>query len=108
MKSLILILLFFSFVTPTQAQLTPTKLRCEYLVNPSVIDVGAPSLSWVKIAKPNERGQTQTAWEIMVATSKEKLVKGEADLWSSGKVTGQTINIEYKGKVLSSRQDCWW
>ena len=93
----------------TQAQLTPTQLRCEYLENPQVVDVLNPRLSWVNIAQKVDRGQVQTAWEIRVANSKEELLNNQADLWSSGKVMStQSNNIYYKGKPLSSRQDCWW
>ncbi|HEX6224151.1 MAG TPA: family 78 glycoside hydrolase catalytic domain [Chryseolinea sp.] len=92
-----------------QAQIVPTALRCEYLENPPVIDVATPRLSWVNVAGEGDRGQVQTAWEIRVASSKEELLKGRADLWSSGKVTsGQSTNNYYAGKTLLSRQDCWW
>lgn len=50
------------------------RLNCEYLVNPSVIDVVSPGLSWINKADAVERGQLQTAWEIRVAESKESLL----------------------------------
>ena len=56
-----------------KAGIKPVRLTCEYLHNPQVIDVMNPRLSWVNISDDNERGQTQTAWEIRVAGSKEKL-----------------------------------
>ncbi|MBL7972987.1 MAG: hypothetical protein JNL03_15825, partial [Prolixibacteraceae bacterium] len=84
-------------------------MRCEYLENPPCIDVVNPRLSWVNIAGPGERGQIQTAWEIRVAGTKEKLLKGQADLWESGKIISEKSNyIGYNGKPLQSRQDCWW
>jgi alpha-L-rhamnosidase len=92
-----------------QAAITPVKLTCENLHNPMVVDILNPHLSWVNIALENERGQLQTAWEISVAGTKEKLLKGEADLWNSGKImSNESVNIQYNGKPLSSRQDCWW
>ncbi len=92
-----------------QAGITPTQLKCEYLENPEVVDVLTPRLSWVNIADEGERGQMQSAWEIRVAGSKEKLQNGEIDLWESGKVsTSKSINIHYEGKALTSRQNCWW
>lgn len=91
------------------ACITPTRLRCEYLENPQAVDVLNPRLSWVNIAKDGERGQTQTAWEIRVAGTKEKLLSDKADLWNSGKVfSNQSFNVLYSGKQLSSRQNCWW
>ena len=49
--------------------------------NPEGID--APLLSW-KI-KSSQLGLYQTAWEIEIASSKDLLEKGEADIWKSGK-----------------------
>ena len=91
------------------AKITPTRLQCEYLENPQVIDVLIPRLSWVNIADQGERDQIQTAMEIRVAGTKENLLNGQADLWSSGKISSdKSNNINYAGKPLSSRQDCWW
>ena len=110
MKKYFLFLLFFTFFTIiSEAQVSPVKLRCEYLENPQVVDVQNPRLSWVNIAEKGDRGQVQTAWEIRVASSKDKLFNNQADLWTSGKVvSNQSVNIYYRGKPLLSRQDCWW
>lgn len=78
-------------------------------MNPAVIDVLNPRLSWVNIAEVGERGQLQTAWEIRVAGTKERLLNDKADIWESGKViSSQSMNVHYAGKPLVSRQDCWW
>ncbi len=110
MKNLVLFLIFFGIkISILHAGIIPSKLRCEYLENPQVIDVLTPRLSWVNTALDNERGQLQTAWEIRVAGSKEKLVNGQSELWNSDKVvSNQSYNVIYEGKELSSRQDCWW
>lgn len=95
--------------SPAEAKISPTRLRCEYLENPQVVDVLNPRLSWVNMADAGERGQVQTAWEIRVASSKEKLISSNADLWNSGKIPSkESNNIRYGGKTLSSRQACWW
>ena len=73
------------------------------------VDVLKPRLSWINRASDDERGEMQTAWEIRVAGSKDKLLSGKPDLWNSGKmISSESINIEYGGKPLSSRLDCWW
>src|SRR5262245_25911099 len=59
-------------------------LRCEYLMNPNGIDVTAPRLSW-KLSS-DERGQRQTAFRIIVATTAAKLARDEGDLCDSGRV----------------------
>ena len=75
--------------------------------NPSVVDVVQPRLAWINLADNNEKGQTQTAWQVRVAGSKKQL--STPDLWDSKKVIGnQSIRVKYNGKTLRSRQDCWW
>ena len=89
------------------AGLTPTYLRCESLVNPEGIGETAPRLSW--IVESNERGQRQTAWQILVASSGSLLQQHRGDLWDSGKVVGDdTLGIVYAGPTLRSRQQCFW
>ena len=90
--------------------LTATKLRCEYKADPQGIDVARPRLSWLLAASdPNVRGLKQTAYEILVASSKEKLDADQGDLWSSGKVASdETIQLAYAGKELASRAEAFW
>ena len=86
---------------------TATILRCEYLINPLSIDAREPRLSWqlASIA----RGVSQTAYQIVVSTTPANLALNKGDLWDTGKVTSrETIQIEYKGKPLQSRQQCFW
>ena len=87
--------------------LRPDRLTCEYLVNPPVIDVLNPRISWVNNAAPGLRGQFQTAYQIRVASSPRLLFK--PDMWDSEKVEStESINISYEGKSLESRKDYWW
>ena len=58
MKRLLLLTLLCVFTwTAGIGKITPTKLTCEYLKNPAVIDVKLPRLSWVNIAEKGERGK---------------------------------------------------
>jgi len=49
-KILSLIIIFWINVSLIHAGIAPTRLRCEYLDNPQVIDLMNPRLSWVNIA----------------------------------------------------------
>jgi alpha-L-rhamnosidase len=107
-KHLVMIIYLLLSAPYLIADIKPARLTCEYLINPLVVDVLMPRLSWINITGEGDRGQYQTAWEIRVAGSKEKLI-GLADLWNSGKVeSDQSVNVRYQGKPLASRQDCWW
>lgn len=87
--------------------MTPLKLKCEYLNDPLGIDAIKPRLSW--ILRPTQRGQKQTAYQILVSNSKEKLRQGTGNLWDSEKVnSGETVHIVYDGKKLKSGMRCFW
>jgi alpha-L-rhamnosidase len=88
-------------------KISPTKLTCEYMENPAVVDVQQPRLAWINIADEGERGQAQTAYQIKVASSKDKL--SNPDLWDSQRVvSNESTRIEYAGQPLQSRTECWW
>lgn len=93
-----------------EAHIYPTSLRCEYKINPLGINEREPRLSWVlKTIEPELRGAKQTAYQVLVATSREGLERNEADLWDSGRVeSGETTQIAYSGKPLRSEMVCWW
>ena len=93
-------------------------LRCEYLNNPLGIDVARPQLNWkiadVQSKTTNQKSEMpravrQTAYQVLVASSEKLLKEGKADLWDSGRVeSGQSVNVEYKGKELESLVICHW
>lgn len=87
--------------------LTFGRLTCEMLENPSGIDEERPRLSWV--LESDRRGAAQSAYQVLVASSREKIDRDEADLWDSGKVgTDQSILIDYAGETLKSGQQAFW
>ena len=87
--------------------LAAENLRCEYRINPVGLDVTQPRLNWTLASE--QRGQRQTAFEILVASSPETLARNSGDLWTSGKVaTDQTIHVAYGGQPLASRMRVWW
>ncbi len=61
--------------------------RCEYLKDPLGIDVKQPRLSWrLEAANADARGQRQTAYQVLAASTKALLEEGRGDLWDSGTV----------------------
>jgi alpha-L-rhamnosidase len=88
------------------------NLRCEYRENPVGIDATRPRLSWqieVSGQRSEDRGQKQTAYQILVASSEELLKKDKGDLWDSGKVASdRSVAIPYGGSALESGRTCPW
>ncbi len=103
--SLFLITIVFNKVNAFE----PIDLRCEYRINPLGIENLSPRLSWKIVDAQNERGQKQTAYQLIVASSPEKLNKNIGDLWDSKKqLSEQSVNVVYKGVLLKSNQSCYW
>ncbi len=118
--SLLLMLLTVTFMvatplifTPSPAQaaaLVPTRLRCEYRVNPLGVDSASPRLDWIlQPGSPTARGLRQTAYHVLVASSPNLLARDRGDLWNSGTVQSDQMNqIAYAGKPLKSSQQVFW
>jgi alpha-L-rhamnosidase len=94
-------------MAPPSAAVTVADLRCEYLVNPLGIDAAEPRLSW--ILESAKRGEKQTAYQVLVASSEERLAQDQGDRWDSGRVASdQSTHVRYAGKPLASRAAVWW
>jgi alpha-L-rhamnosidase len=97
----------FFTAASSRAGVEAVNLRCESLADPEGIDTMHPLLSWE--LKSSARGESQSAYEILVASSPSLLAGGKADLWDSGKMlSGQSIKIPYAGETLKTAQDCFW
>ncbi len=85
----------------------PVNLRCEYLSNPLGIDVRQPRFAWV--LEHSERGQKQSAYQVLVATRPSVLGEDKGDAWDSGKVeSDDSTQVAYKGKPLESGHAYDW
>ncbi|MBP1965226.1 glycoside hydrolase family 78 protein [Paenibacillus aceris] len=81
--------------------------KTEYLTNPIGLDVLKPRLFWQ--LRADNRGVEQSAYHIMVASSREKLEDGQADMWDSGKVdSNASTHVQYEGKPLQSQGEYYW
>src|SRR5690625_609055 len=84
-----------------------TDLETEYTDNPIGIDETEPRLSWK--LESTEKGQKQTAYQIQVASSKDKLLDNQPDIRETGKVeSSQSGNIVYEGNALESSERYFW
>jgi hypothetical protein len=89
------------------AGMSVASLGCEHGENPTGVDVPQPRLSWV--LQSSQRGDRQTAYQILVASSEASLNKDSGDLWDSGKViSDDTVQIPFAGKPLKSSQQVFW
>lgn len=85
----------------------PYELRCDYSNDPVGIDDTSPKLSW--LLKSSERGQKQTAYQILVSVNPENLKNDAGEVWNSGVVQSeQSAQIVYEGKKPESGRRYYW
>jgi alpha-L-rhamnosidase len=84
-----------------------TNMLVQYLKNPLGIETKSPLLSYT--LESEDQNQFQTAYCILVSSTKELLHKNIGDMWDSGKVSLENnYAIAYGGAYLSSRQELFW
>ncbi len=87
--------------------LWPTHLLADEASGPLGIDAASPRLAWR--LESEERGQRQTAFRVLVASTKEILGRDLGDLWDSGRVASdQTSGVPYAGRPLRSFERVYW
>jgi hypothetical protein len=104
------IILFFtmSFLTFAQ-QNQPTGLMIDLLSAPDRVELtnSIPSFFW--IVDSHQKNETQTAYQILVADSQEKITAQVGNVWDSGKIqSAESINIKYAGAPLASFSTFYW
>ena len=90
------------------------NLMIEALENPVGIESTTPRMSWKTEfnSVPNESAiynKRQSAYQILVASSLEKLEANDGDLWDSGKVQSEdSLFVDYAGKPLQTLKKYFW
>ncbi len=86
---------------------TPTNARIIDNFEQLGVDTATPRFAWVVNAL--DRGESQTAYEIVVSSSQAGLTGGQGILWDSGEIVStQQFGIVYAGTALSPTTQYWW
>lgn len=93
-----------------QSSMMPVDLTCEYLTNPTGLDITHPRFSWtLQPTDDSAYSQQQTAYRILVGSVKKKKSDNFGDMWDSGWIESDNMQlIEYGGKPLQSDQKYYW
>lgn len=97
------------FITSSLAEkpTAPVGLLVNGVSEPLAIDREATRFTWM--SADTRRGEKQTAYQILVASSAENLTAGKADCWDSGKVdSDKSASVEYEGRSLPAATRFWW
>lgn len=90
---------------PEPVSEAPSGLLCELLRRPELTAItdARPELSFISAAK------RQSAYQILVASSRAALDADQGDAWDSGKQqSDRSIDIEYEGALLEPGQAYFW
>jgi len=85
----------------TQTTFAPTGLMCELMARPGLTQIKdrRPEFAWV-VNFPTQ-GDRQKAYQILVASSNERLGQDEGNVWNSGRVeSARSVAVEYAGRPL--------
>jgi len=106
--SLLLILFSLVFHGPKKpSSSSPAGLMVEFIREPQTVQIldPRPEFSWIV---PDVAGK-QTAYQILVSSSKELLARDIGDLWNGLKTAGpESVEVEYSGAALPSNSICYW
>lgn len=105
-KNIALLLLCIA-VPSLHAAVEVQNLRCEARENPQGIDTLHPRLSW-QLSSPS-RGEKQSAYQILVASSADLLAQDKGDVWDSGKIgSGSAFPVSFEGLRPNSSAEYFW
>jgi alpha-L-rhamnosidase len=83
------------------------KLLVNAKENPITIENNQITFSWVVSSKGNSK--SQSAYQILVASAKDKLNEDDADIWNSDKTEiNKSTFVKYKGTALKAMQTYFW
>ena len=103
-------LFFLSALFPDQKKPDtdgPSGLMVEFIRNPGQVRIldAKPEFSWIV---PDD-AESQTAYQLLVSSSKELLSKDIGDLWNGIKtISSKSVEVEYAGGKLSENSTYFW
>ncbi|SFA38392.1 Alpha-L-rhamnosidase N-terminal domain-containing protein [Pedobacter suwonensis] len=108
MNKVVIFSFFYLFTFPLFAQEVKVfHLSCEYRSNPLGIDAVQPHFSWQMTS--DQHNIMQTAYQLLVSKSLISLKQDKGEVWDSKKIiSGQSIQIKYRGAALQSAQRYYW
>ncbi|HWB25742.1 MAG TPA: family 78 glycoside hydrolase catalytic domain [Chitinophagaceae bacterium] len=89
------------------SQIQITSALCENKVNPLGVALQGLHFSWEMTSA--EQGQYQTAYQLVISSSLNKLRAGNYDVYNSAKVpSSQSIMVKAGDKTFAPAQTCYW
>ena len=85
---------------PAAPTVSPTALRTDGRIIPTLDPADPISLTWaLTTTDPAARKLVQSGYQILAASSPDKLSEQQADLWNSGRIaSADSVLVAYPGK----------
>ncbi|MDF2649790.1 MAG: alpha-L-rhamnosidase [Paenibacillus sp.] len=81
-------------------------LRVDDIEKPSGVDNDRIRFSWM--LESEDGGMKNRASRVWVASDRQLLERGQADIWDSGKRVNQSLHADYAGPRLKGASRYWW
>ncbi|GAB3330117.1 glycoside hydrolase family 78 protein [Larkinella ripae] len=103
----VLVVLLLNVGIPVNAQIRVVAALCDNRANPVGINPRDLFFSW-EMQSPKQAVR-QSAYQVVIASSKAKLTAGQFDVANTDVVkSDQSIQVRYSGKALQSAQTYFW
>jgi alpha-L-rhamnosidase len=94
-------------VSTSRVSMSFEKLLINTKQNPTAIENKQPDFSWIINAEGYNK--SQAAYQVLVASSENKLNEDDADIWNSDKVkSDKSAFVKYQGEDLEALQTYYW
>ncbi|MGD9495696.1 MAG: LamG domain-containing protein [Armatimonadota bacterium] len=99
--------LYAWMIAPARAADRPrvVAVRVEGQVNPARVADPRPDMAW---EYEDRQGRPQSAYQVLVASTQEKLNDNQGDMWDSGVVLSAEQRAKYAGADLASERTYFW
>lgn len=102
-----LVLILTSISCGTRHQIAISEITCENKIEPIGVLLTDFSFSWKMTSAV--RGQYQTSYHLVIASSENKLRQGDYDIWNTGKTeTKNNVLVTYDGQPLEPASVYFW
>jgi alpha-L-rhamnosidase len=99
--------LFLSLAVHAKEKVVVQNLTCNTATNPLAVNPKGINFSWQLASK--DFNVSQSGYQVLVASSEEKLNQNEGDVWDSGKVVSNASqDVNYNSKPLKSETKYFW
>ncbi|MEU3617916.1 family 78 glycoside hydrolase catalytic domain [Streptomyces sp. NPDC006872] len=96
-----------AWAAPASDRTSVSGLTVERRVNPLGVDADKPRFGWRM--ESSARGRRQTAYQILVATSPDRLTRSHADIWDSGRIkSADSVAVRCAGSQLRASTRYFW